>query len=344
MALRLNGYTWQESAAGSIPVGRPLANTRVYVLDAQRQLVPIGVEGELYIAGAGVTAGYLEQAEQTAERFLDDPYSGAESGRMYRTGDRVRYLATGEIEFLGRVDEQVKIRGHRVEPGEAEAVLSRHPGVRQAIVIARSDVAGETQLAAYVVKRDAASLTAAEIQSFLKQELPEYMVPAAVVFLAKLPLTANGKLDRQALPAPEAVRERTYEAPQTEIEQALSTIWEQVLRRERIGRLDNFFDIGGHSLLATQIISRVRDRFRASLAVRALFDHPTIASLCVLLAASADPEDVEDELLPVSRESYRITGLVPRMLDQDPGGRQTDKQVHSQGLIQFALLEKEGCR
>ena len=311
LALPLNGYAWQGSGARSIPIGRPLGNTRVYVLDAQGQLAPIGAEGELYIAGAGVTAGYLEQPEQTAASFLDDPFSGVEGGQMYRTGDRVRYLPTGEIEFVGRVDEQVKIRGHRVEPGEIEAVLGRHPGVRQAVVLARVSAAGETQLVGYIVSRAEPAVEVTEIQRYLKQELPDYMAPAAVVLLAKLPLTANGKLDRQALPTPEAAAAqlRLYEPPQTEIEHTLAAIWEQVLRRERIGRLDNFFEIGGHSLLATQIISRVRDHFGASLAVRALFDHPTIASFSLILATpTTDPDELDEELVPISRDSFRFTG------------------------------------
>jgi amino acid adenylation domain-containing protein len=311
LALPLNGYAWQGSGARSIPIGRPLGNTRVYVLDAQGQLAPIGAEGELYIAGAGVTAGYLEQPEQTAASFLDDPFSGVEGGQMYRTGDRVRYLPTGEIEFVGRVDEQVKIRGHRVEPGEIEAVLGRHPGVRQAVVLARVSAAGETQLVGYIVSRAEPAVEVTEIQRYLKQELPDYMAPAAVVLLAKLPLTANGKLDRQALPTPEAAaaQSRLYEPPQTEIEHTLAAIWEQVLRRERIGRLDNFFEIGGHSLLATQIISRVRDHFGASLAVRALFDHPTIASFSLILATpTTDPDELDEELVPISRDSFRFTG------------------------------------
>jgi hypothetical protein len=209
------------------------------------------------------------------------------------------------------VDEQVKIRGHRVEPGEIEAVLSRHRGVRQAVVLARASATGETQLVGYIVSGAEPAVGVAEIQRYLKQELPEYMVPAAVVVLAKLPLTANGKLDRQALPSPEAAaaQSRLYEPPQTEIEHTLAAIWEQVLRRERIGRLDNFFEIGGHSLLATQIISRVRDRFGASLAVRALFDNPTIASFSILLATpTTEPDDLDEELVPISRDSFRFVG------------------------------------
>lgn len=306
LLLRIKEYQGRSGGGRSIPIGRPLANTRIYVLDGERQLVPEGVEGELYIAGAGVTAGYLEQPERTAERFVADLVEPGE--RMYRTGDRVRYGAGGNVEFLGRFDEQVKIRGYRVEPGEVEAVLGQHPGVRQAVVTVRQQPeSGEKQLLAYVVHRPESNLTVEELQRYLKARVPDYLVPSGMVVLAKLPLTANGKLDRQALPSPEefAARTRSFEPPQTPVEQTLTAIWEQVLRRTRIGRNDNFFDIGGHSLLATQIISRVREQWRVELPVRALFEQPTIALLSSTIEAASREEFEEDmELMPVSRESY----------------------------------------
>jgi amino acid adenylation domain-containing protein len=306
LLLRIKEYEWRGGGGRSIPIGRPLANTRIYVLDGERQLVPEGVEGELYIAGAGVTAGYLEQPERTAERFVADLVEPGE--RMYRTGDRVRYGAGGNVEFLGRFDEQVKIRGYRVEPGELEAVLGQHPGVRQAVVTVRQQPeSGEKQLLAYIVHRPESNLTVEELQRYLKARVPDYLVPSGMVVLAKLPLTANGKLDRQALPSPEefAARTRSFEPPQTPVEQTLTAIWEQVLRRTRIGRNDNFFDIGGHSLLATQIISRVREQWRVELPVRGLFEQPTVALFSSTIEA-ASREEVEEhmELMPVSRESY----------------------------------------
>ena len=306
LLLRIKEYEWRGGGVRSIPIGRPLANTRIYVLDGQGQLVPEGVEGELYIAGAGVTAGYLEQPEQTAERFVADLAEPGE--RMYRTGDRVRYGTDGNVEFLGRFDEQVKIRGYRVEPGEVEAVLGQHPGVRQAVVTVRQQPeSGEKQLLAYVVHRPESNLTVEELQHYLKARVPDYLVPSGMVVLAKLPLTANGKLDRQALPSPEefAARTRSFEPPQTPLEQTLTGIWEQVLRRTRIGRNDNFFDIGGHSLLATQIISRVREQCRVEMPVRTLFEQPTIALLSSTIEAASLEEFEDDmELMPVSRESY----------------------------------------
>ena len=316
LLLRIKEYEWRGGGGRNIPIGRPLANTRIYVLDGQRQLVPEGVEGELYIAGAGVTAGYLEQPEQTAERFVADLVEPGE--RMYRTGDRVRYGAGGNVEFLGRFDDQVKIRGYRVEPGEVEAVLGQHPGVRQAVVTVRQQPeSGEKQLLAYVVHRPESNLTVEELQHYLKARVPDYLVPSGMVVLAKLPLTANGKLDRQALPSPEefAARTRSFEPPQTPVEQTLTGIWEQVLRRTRIGRNDNFFDIGGHSLLATQIISRVRGAFKVEVPLQRLFDAPTVAALALQIEAldgqraAAAPPIVpvpRDQDLPLSYAQQRL--------------------------------------
>ena len=304
LLLRIKDYEGRGGGGRNIPIGRPLANTRIYVLDGERQVVPEGVEGELYIAGAGVTAGYLEQPEQTAERFVADLVEPGE--RMYRTGDRVRYGAGGNVEFLGRFDDQVKIRGYRVEPGEVEAVLGQHPGVRQAVVTVRQQPeSGEKQLLAYVVHRPESNLTVEELQRYLKARVPDYLVPSGMVVLAKLPLTANGKLDRQALPSPEefAARTRSFEPPQTPVEQTLAAIWEQVLRRTRIGRNDNFFDIGGHSLLATQIISRVRGAFKVEVPLQRLFDAPTVAALALQIEALDGPRAAAPPpIVPVPRD------------------------------------------
>ncbi|MEW5927747.1 MAG: non-ribosomal peptide synthase/polyketide synthase [Gemmatimonadota bacterium] len=265
------------AAAGTVPLGRPLGNTRVYVLDGAGEPVPPGVYGELYVGGAQVGRGYLGRAELTAERFLPDPFGGGAGARLYRTGDRVRWLAGGEMEFQGRIDEQVKVRGFRVEPGEVEAALLDAPSVREAAVLAREDAPGERRLVAYVVAGEDAS--AAGLRAHLARRLPGYMVPGVVVLLDALPLTPNGKLDRRALPAPERSGEAAYVAPRTPAEEVLAGIWAEVLHAERVGTEDNFFELGGHSLLATRLVSRVRQSFGVELPLRALFEAPTVAGL-----------------------------------------------------------------
>ena len=290
LTLPLEDYDWQHSRAASIPIGRPLANTQVYVLDAEMNPVPVGVTGELYIAGAGVTRGYLGQPERTAERFLRDPFAAEQSrasdpaARMYRTGDLARWLPEGVIEFLGRADDQVKVRGFRIELGEVEASLLQHPNVQQAVVLARQDevngTAGEKRLVAYVVPKTGFPLSVDELRSHLKTLLPDYMVPSAVVVLEKLPLTANGKVDRQKLPALEmAAAAKPFVEPSTATEVALAAIWAEVLRKDKISADDNFFDLGGHSLLATQVISRIRRVLDVDLPLRAIFEAPTVAGV-----------------------------------------------------------------
>jgi amino acid adenylation domain-containing protein len=278
LTLRLKEYG-KRSGGSSIPIGKPIANTRVYILDAHLEPVPVGVVGELYIAGAGVTAGYLKQPEKTAERFLRDPFAGDAGATMYRTGDLARYQEDGNVEFLGRGDDQVKIRGFRIELGEIEAVLAQHAGVKQAVVLAREEDGGEKRLVGYIVSQREAAVSADELRSYLKQQLPDYMVPAAMVMLSKLPLNANGKIDRQALPAPEQAQSKTYIAPRTPTEEVLAHIWAEVLRLPRVGTEDDFFQIGGHSLLATQVISRVRRTLNIELPLRTLFEKPTVSSL-----------------------------------------------------------------
>ena len=277
----------------AIPIGRPIANTQVYIVDALGQTAPIGVVGELCIAGDGVTAGYLNQPEMTAQRFID--------GR-YHTGDLARFGTDGAVEFLGRSDHQVKIRGYRVELGEIEAAISRYPGARQAIVIARADERGDAQLVAYVAAATGFDVDA--LRASLKQELPAYMVPAAIVTMPKLPLTANGKIDRLNLPAPEQVKPRTVTAPRTETERQVAAMWCEVFRRDVIGVEENFFDLGGHSLLATQVISRVRERFSVHLDMTVLFQQPTIEALCVAID-NAEAEAADFVIVPVARTSYR---------------------------------------
>src|SRR4051812_8328614 len=279
LTLRLNDYDWKHATATSIPIGLPIANTQVYILDEHLEPVPVGVVGELYIAGAGVTAGYLNQPERTAERFLKNPFVNDPQAKMYRTGDLARYHEDGNIEFLGRGDDQVKIRGFRIELGEIESILAQHPGVKQAVVLAKEDDRGDKRLLAYVVAGREQDLTADSLRGYLKDQLPDYMVPSAIVLLPKLPLTANGKIDRQALPEPEQVEAKAYVAPRTPTEEVVANIWAEVLRREKISVEDNFFDLGGHSLLATQVISRVRRTLNVDIPLRTLFETPTVARI-----------------------------------------------------------------
>ncbi|MGH8081979.1 MAG: condensation domain-containing protein, partial [Lysobacter sp.] len=259
-------------------LGRPIANTSIYGLDAHGEPVPQGVTGELYIGGSGVARGYFNRPELSAERFLDDPFADRTGARMYRTGDLGRWLADGTIEFLGRNDQQVKIRGFRIELGEIEAQLIKQPGVSEAVVHAREDSPGNKRLVAYLV---GASLpSTAELREVLARELPEYMVPAAYVTLERLPLTPNGKIDRRALPAPEGddYAQRLFEEPQGPVEQALAQIWAELLQIDRVGRQDHFFELGGHSLLAVQMGSRLRERLGVEVPLSALFFDPVLSA------------------------------------------------------------------
>jgi len=293
----------------TIPIGRPIANTQVYVLDAQMQMVPEGVAGELYIAGAGVSAGYVGQPKLTAERFVANPFvSGA---TMYRTGDLARYVpgSGGAIEFLGRADDQVKVRGFRIELGEIEAALLKQPGVRQAVVLAREENGGtDKQLVAYVVANVGDAVTGEQLRDKLRLELPDYMVPTKVILLEKLPLTANGKIDRKALPDANADSfERPYVAPSTPTERGIAAIWEEVLRRKNVSADANFFELGGHSLTATQVVSRIRQQFSINLALRTLFESPVLKALAVAVDA-ASPASVATAapIRRAAREAYRV--------------------------------------
>ncbi|RYZ43248.1 MAG: non-ribosomal peptide synthetase [Myxococcaceae bacterium] len=261
-------------------IGRPLPNVRVYVLDRSLQPVPVGVSGELFIGGEGVARGYLGRPELTADRFIPDAFSPTPGARLYRTGDVVRWRQDGMLDYLGRADFQVKVRGFRIELGEIEARLLAHPGVHAAVVLAREDVPGDKRLVAYLVAEEGEVLDTAGLRSFLKQHLPEYMVPAAFLVLEALPLNTNGKVDRKALPAPQGVTlASSYVAPSTSTEEQLAALFTQVLRVERVGVHDDFFALGGHSLLATQLVSRVRSTFQRELPLRALFEAPTVAAL-----------------------------------------------------------------
>ncbi len=271
-----------RSADEPVVVGRPLANTQIYILDQNRQPLPAGVPGEIYIGGDGVSCGYLNRPELTAEKFIPDPFSGRSDALLYRTGDLGRYLPDGRIEFQGRVDNQVKIRGFRIELGEIETVLSRHATVQECVVVAREDVAGDKRLVAYVVPVPGSKVDAGGLRNWVKERLPEYMVPVAWVELARLPLSPNGKVDRKHLPAPEYERPELageYRGPRTPAEEVVAGIWAEVLKLERVGIDDQFFELGGHSLLATQVVSRIRQAFQVELPLRALFEAPTVAGL-----------------------------------------------------------------
>src|SRR5579871_518387 len=266
---------WERA---SVPIGRPISNVSAYLLDRNRQPVPVGVSGELYLGGANLARGYLNGADLTAEKFVPDPFQ-AGGARLYRTGDLCRYLPDGNIEFLGRLDHQVKVRGFRIELGEIESVLRECPGVRDAIVLAREDVPGAKRLAAYLMGSPG-TLSAGALREHLKGKLPEYMLPSAFVFLEAFPLSPSGKVDRKALPAPEAeLQEGTFVAPRAPIEEGVAAIWCEVLHRDQVGVHDSFFELGGHSLLATQVIARVRETFQVEVPLRTLFEMPTVAAL-----------------------------------------------------------------
>lgn len=264
------------------PIGRPIANTQVCVLDANLQAVPIGVAGELHIRGVGLAKGYLNRPELTNEKFIPDPFSSNPEDRLYKTGDLVRFLADGNLEFLGRIDNQVKIRGFRIEIGEIETILRQYSNLSEVAIVDQDDASGNKQLIAYIVSQPGTEVTPIELRNFLKQHLPDYMVPAVFIPLEKLPLTPSGKIDRRALPEPDIVRSdmnATYVAPRNSTEQRIAEIWQQVLKLERLGIHDNFFDLGGHSLLATQVLSRLRLSLDVDLPLRTFFEVPTIADL-----------------------------------------------------------------
>ncbi|MGH4020308.1 MAG: amino acid adenylation domain-containing protein, partial [Pseudonocardiaceae bacterium] len=303
-----------ESVPDVVPIGRPLDNVQVYVLDADLRPVPPGVPGELYIAGAGLARGYLGRPGLTAKRFVANPF-GPAGERMYRTGDVVRWSPEGAIEFFGRADEQVKIRGFRIEIGEIEAILALHPGITHIAVIAREDQPGLKRLVAYVVPAAGKAPSPAELRSLVAGSLPDYMVPSAFVTLDELPLSRNGKLDRRALPAPDrgAVAGASYVAPRTEVERALASIWAELLGMEQVGIEDNFFELGGDSIVSVRALSRIRAAFGVDLSTRAVFDAPTVARLAELLPTARGADDAEriaptprEHVLPLSSAQQRL--------------------------------------
>jgi amino acid adenylation domain-containing protein len=282
-----------DAFAGSVPIGRPIANTQLYILDEFLRPVPAGVGGELFIAGDGLARGYLGRPALTAERFLPNPFASSQGARMYRTGDLARHMPDGNIEYLGRTDHQVKVRGFRVELGEIESALWQHESVREAVVVARQDVPGDTRLVAYVVPRQETKFSPQEVRGALRERLPDYMVPSAIVTLRSLPLTLNGKVDRGALPAPGLAStglEESYVAPRTALEEVVASFWAETVGVARVGVNDNFFELGGHSLLAMQVISRVREEFQVELPVRSIFDGMTVEGMAqAILAGEPEP-------------------------------------------------------
>ncbi|MDM9379457.1 amino acid adenylation domain-containing protein [Chlorogloeopsis sp. ULAP01] len=284
----------------TVPIGRPIANIQIYILDKYLHPVPVGVPGEVYIGGVGVGRGYLNRPELTAEKFIPNPFSfSTTASRLYKTGDLARYLPNGEIEYIGRIDYQVKLRGFRIELGEIEAAIAQYPGVRETIVVVNAQ-----RIVAYLVPQTAQILSISELRSFLESKLPSYMIPVAFVLLETLPLNTNGKVDRRALPAPDIARPEladAYQPPQTEVEQTIAQIWQQVLRLENVGIHDNFFELGGHSLLLVQVNSKLRELFTKNLAVLDLFRYPTINSLANYLT-QVEPEKITAESIEIVTE------------------------------------------
>ncbi len=297
-----------EPGAGAPPIGAPLPNVRLYVLDATGRPAPMGVPGELYAGGIQLARGYLGRPDLTAEKFVPDAFGGVPGARLYRTGDRARWRADGTLQYLGRADAQVKIRGYRIEPGEVEAVLRRHPAVAECAVIAREDVPGDRRLVAYV----AGEVDADALRAHLRQSVPEYMVPSAFVPIDRIPLTPNGKLDRRALPAP-AYAATVHVLPRTPAEEVLAAVWAEVLNVERVGVTDTFFDLGGHSLMAMRVVSRVREVFGVELPLRALFEGPTVQAMALRVEEIRRAgEGALPPVLPLPR-----TGPVPLSFAQE---------------------------
>jgi amino acid adenylation domain-containing protein len=344
-----------EPTSTEVLIGRPLGNVQTYVLDTHRQPVPLGVSGELFIGGTGVARGYLAEPDLTAERFLPDAFSGKAGARLYRSGDRVCQRFGGEISFLGRLDYQVKIRGHRIELGEVEAALRKDFQVREAVVIEKEERRGDKRLVAYIVAEQQASLSLTALLKSLREQLPDYMMPTGWVLLDQIPLTPNGKVNRAALPEPGRTRldtGRSFVAPPTLIEEALAAIWRQVLDLDQVRSDDNFFWLGGHSLLATRIISRIRESFQVELAVRSLFESPTLAELShriesvmrsgSSMAAPAIKPLPDNDQIPLSYAQQRLWFVNQLMPGSNAYNLPAEMVIHAQlniGAFQQALTE-----
>lgn len=342
-----------EPIRSAAAIGKPLGNTQVYLVDSHDEPVPIGLPGELLIAGDGVARGYWNRPDLTAQRFTDNPF--VSGSRVYRTGDRARWRPDGQIEFLGRLDHQVKIRGFRVEPGEIEAVLAQHPAVTAAAVVARQDVSGQAQLAAYVVLADDADGDADSILSFLRTRVPHYMLPSAIVLSTQLPTTAGGKIDRRALASLDgriAPQSTEFVAPRTETESAVAKVWEELFGRDRIGVEDSFFDLGGHSLMAVQLSARMSRALRRNIPVKAIVLHPTIAALAEALDSDAIPHEPERSAESFATGSDKWTEQLGRfvhierrpLLELSESGELAPLPAAAIGYLPSSLLHYTGLR
>ena len=348
-AVDVTHWTCQrDSERKFVPIGRPVANTKVYVLDGNMQPVPIGVPGELYIGGVQVGRGYHNRPELTAERFLPDAFSGEPEARLYKTGDLCRWLEDGTLEYLGRTDFQVKIRGQRIELGEIEAVLSTHHGIKQCVVVVRENTLEDPMLVAYFEPQEGCVPNVGDMRALLKKQLPDYMVPTAYVPLEAMPLTPNGKVDRKALPAPEAEAygPRRYEEPEGETETMLAAIWAEVLKVERVGRQDNFFELGGHSLVAVRLIERMRQKgLHAD--VRSLFITPTLAELAAIVSPhgvtiDVPPNRIAEGCTAITPEMLPLVNLrqqeIERIVSRVPGGATNVQDIYPLAPLQEGIL------
>jgi amino acid adenylation domain-containing protein len=341
----------EARALNYLPIGRPIANCVAYILNRQLQATPTNVPGELHIGGEGLARGYDNDPAQTAERFIPDPFSTKPGRRLYKTGDLASYRHDGNIEFRGRLDQQVKLRGFRIELGEIETALTQHPSVRKAVVVVREDAGTARRLVAYVVRNKETSATVGQLRSFLRDRLPEYMTPSAFVFLEELPLLPSGKVNRRALPAPQEERaglEMPFVAPRTPVEEELAGIWSEILGVEQAGRSDNFFELGGHSLLAIQVISRVRDAFQVEVPLRRLFETPTLAGLAehIERALRGESNQLPLPIQPLSRESQlplsfaqQRLWFLDRLMPESPAYN-LPAALHLSGPLNVAALEQ----
>ena len=322
----------QQTDKAMVPIGRPVANTQLLILDNHLNLMPIGAPGELYIGGVQLARGYLNRPELTQERFIPNPFPKIPSQRLYKTGDRCRYLSDGAIEYLGRLDSQIKLRGYRIELGEIESILTQHQQIQQAIVLLTENHPGHECLVAYLVATSTANLCIDDLRDHLKNQLPDYMIPSAFVCLDQLPLMANGKIDRKALPRPSderLVTAQTYIAPRTPIEELLCQIWQDVLSVDKVGVNDNFFDLGGHSLLGTMVMSRVASLFGIDFPLLFLFELPTIANLAQSIENHLIDQFHPDELSEAIAELDDLSDNDVEQLLSIEAGRLSNNQLNN---------------
>jgi amino acid adenylation domain-containing protein len=344
----------RDSQRQSVPIGRPIANTQLYILDQYLQVAPVGVAGELHIGGINLSRGYLNRPELTAEKFIPNPFGERAGERIYKTGDLARYQPGGEIEYLGRLDYQVKLRGHRIELGEIEAVLREHQEVREAVALVREESATDKRLVAYLIAtQEGAAPGQRELREYLKERLPDYMIPSAFVLLSQWPLTPSGKIDRRALPPPDAKLEKSFVGPRDELEQELTQIWEEVLQVQPIGVTDDFFEIGGHSMLAVRLMSRIKERTGKSLPLAVMFPRATIEHLAELLRQDAaiklwsplvalQPQGHKRPFFCVHAVGGNALSYIPlvKYLDQDRPFYALQAQGLEEGQVPLARIEE----